>query len=261
MPFAEPNKEGSDLSQHDPLQSIVLHLLPGVPALAAYAVFAAILVPRGWPHLLPLMMAITFAEVPVAWGVMVYLGRREPRGFSWKTLLLYRTAVPIWQYVAIGVPLILFSMILIGGVGPQVQDAIVPRFFAWLPEWFVLSPSPDSMLRLSRTALLAVWVFSFVSLTVLGGLTQEVYFRGFLLPRMTRMGAWAPAANALLFAIFHFVAPWHWGVFFLMVLPWSYVVWWKRSLRLGIFVHSGMLLLQWVGMTLLVFGVVEIPGS
>lgn len=47
MHFAEPNREGSDLSQHNPLQSITLHLLPGVPALGAYAVFAAILVPRG----------------------------------------------------------------------------------------------------------------------------------------------------------------------------------------------------------------------
>ena len=44
-----------------------------------------------------------------------------------------------------------------------------------------------------------------------------------------------------------------------MVLPWSYLVWWRRSVKFGFFIHVGMLALQWLGMTMMVFGLV--PSS
>ena len=46
-----------------------------------------------------------------------------------------------------------------------------------------------------------------------------------------------------------------------MVLPWAYLVWWKRSVKIGLFVHVGMLALQWLGMTMILFGVVPVPAS
>ena len=46
-----------------------------------------------------------------------------------------------------------------------------------------------------------------------------------------------------------------------MVLPWAYLVWWKRSVKLGLFVHVGMLVLQWLGMTMMMFGLVPVPAG
>jgi hypothetical protein len=74
------------------------------------------------------------------------------------------------------------------------------------------------------------------------------------------MGNWAPAYNALLFSVFHLIAPWNWAGFFLMTLPWAYLVWWRRSIRIGLFVHIGMLTIQWIGLTLMVFGMVPKPS-
>jgi hypothetical protein len=81
-----------------------------------------------------------------------------------------------------------------------------------------------------------------------------------LLPRTQHMGRWAPAYNALLFAMLHTAAPWAWPGFFLMTLPWSYLVWWRRSVKIGLFIHIGMLALQWLGMTMVIFGFVEMPA-
>ena len=123
-----------------------------------------------------------------------------------------------------------------------------------------MRPDPDMFKTLSQGMLLALWALMFVSMIVVGGVTQELYSRGFLLPRTEHFGWWAPAFNALLFAIFHIIAPWSWAVFFLMSLPWAYVVWWRRSVKIGLFIHIGMLGLQWLGMTMVIFGFVEMPA-
>jgi uncharacterized protein len=67
---------------------------------------------------------------------------------------------------------------------------------------------------------------------------EEVYFRGFLLPRMRYLGGMAPAANALLFALQHFWQPYNWVLIFLLNLPLTYVVWWKRNIYIGMLLHG-----------------------
>ena len=122
-----------------------------------------------------------------------------------------------------------------------------------------MRPGPAMFASLSRELVFILWGLMLLGMVLLGGFTQELYSRGFLLPRMAHMGKIAPAYNALLFAVFHLIAPWNWLGFFLMTLPWAYMVWWRRSSKIGLFIHVGMLALQWVGMTMVLFGVVPMP--
>lgn len=254
-----PATGGLAVPQHSLSRSIALHLLPGVPGLIAYAIASAFLSARGLPNIFALYVAIVFAEVPVLWAVMIQQGRKEQGRLDWKSLLPFRSPLPIWQYVVIGVPLILFSVIMTGAVAPAMGPALRGALFAWVPDWFVMEFSPQLFSQLSRSTLILMWVFGFVSTVVLGGPTQEIYFRGFLLPRMETLGRWGPGLNALLFAVFHLVSPWSWPAFFIMVLPWAYLVRWKKSLRLGVFIHVGMLFVQSLLMALVVFGLVPLP--
>jgi len=43
---------------------------------------------------------------------------------------------------------------------------------------------------------------------ILGPLVEELYFRGYLLPRLHRFGIWAPLINISLFAAYHLWKPW-----------------------------------------------------
>ena len=54
---------------------------------------------------------------------------------------------------------------------------------------------------------------------VAGPITEELYFRGHLLPRLERYGRWAPVINTALFAIYHFFSPWRYPAIFLGFLP------------------------------------------
>ena len=39
-------------------------------------------------------------------------------------------------------------------------------------------------------------------------MVEEMYFHGYLLPRISRLGAWAPLVNTVLFSLYHFFTPW-----------------------------------------------------
>ncbi len=242
-------------------RAALLQVLPGVPTLLAYVVLAAILVPRGWPNILALMLAVLLAEVPVSWTIMVRQVRRESeRRFTLADAFPWRERIPFWVYLVVGVPLVLLSMIMIAAVGPAIDRALLAGPFGWVPEWFAMRPDPELFATLPRGRVHVIWALMLVSFVLVGGVTQELYSRGFLLPRMAGLGAGAPALNAALFAMFHLVAPWSWPAFFLMTLPWAYVVWWRRSVKIGLFIHVGMLFLQWLLLTALAFGIVEPPA-
>ncbi len=250
-----------ETTRMSPRQAAMLQLAPGIISLPVFALLAWILAGNGIPNIFALALTILVVEVPVCWAIMLKYVRKENGGqFSFAKAFPWSASIPWWQYLLIGLPLILFSSFMIVGIGPRVEGVLLHSVFAWVPEWFVMRLDPGMFTTLSQNMLMTLWVLMFVSMVVAGAATQELYSRGFLLPRTQHFGWWAPAFNALLFAIFHLIAPWGWPVFFLMTLPWAYFVWWRRSVKIGLFIHVGMGVLQWLGMTMVMFGFVSLPG-
>lgn len=75
---------------------------------------------------------------------------------------------------------------------------------------------------------------------LLGPVVEELYFRGYLLPRMERMGRWAPLVNVTLFSLYHFWSPWQVMARIVGLGPTVYAVRWKRNVYLGIVVHCAL---------------------
>ena len=71
----------------------------------------------------------------------------------------------------------------------------------------------------------------------LGPIVEELYFRGYLLPRMEWMGRWAPLVNVSLFSLYHFWSPWQMLGRILALAPTVYAVRWKENIYLGMVVH------------------------
>jgi hypothetical protein len=62
--------------------------------------------------------------------------------------------------------------------------------------------------RYPRSALLLT-CGAYLLLNVLAGpIVEELYFRGYLLPRLSRFGRKAPLLETLLFTVYHFWQPW-----------------------------------------------------
>lgn len=237
----------------------VLHLAPGIAAFAAYAAFARVTAVNSWPSILALAFASVLVEAPTAWLLMVARERAGGKSVSVSSLFPWNRPVRWSTYAFIGGPIMLFSLMTMAALNPVMESSLIHTVFSWVPDWFVLRGDPAALLVQSEGVRLILWVMALL-MAVVGGGTQELYFRGYLLPRMEFLGARAPWLNAAGFAVFHLIAPWSWGVFFLVALPWSLLAWWKRSVRLVLFVHLGMLMLQWAILTVIVFGFVSIPA-
>jgi len=65
----------------------------------------------------------------------------------------------------------------------------------------------------------------------------RIYFRGFLYPRMGWMGKATPFVNTLLFSICHFWSTWQMITRFIAILPFCFVVYRKKNIKIAIIVH------------------------
>jgi hypothetical protein len=96
----------------------------------------------------------------------------------------------------------------------------------------------EDFARYSTAALVITWVLGFVVNGIAGPMVEEVYFRGYLLPRISRFGVWAPLINTVLFSIYHFFTPWQNVGRILGLLPLVYAAWWKRSIYVSMGAHA-----------------------
>lgn len=241
-----------------PAQAAGLQLAPGAANLIVFTMLAWWFGRLGFPPFMALALAILFAEVPLSWWIMKRRTMHETGGrFDLAVTFPWRAKIPWWQYLVLGLPVILFGTVVLGMVTPAWGAAIRHALDLTVPAWFLLEPDPETFASMSRAVLIAMWISTLVVFAGIGGITQELYSRGFLLPRTGSLGRLAPLFNAVVFAAFHLNAPWSWPGFALLALPWAYLTWWKRSVKIGLVGHVGMLFLQSVLMALVVFGLVS----
>jgi uncharacterized protein len=118
-------------------------------------------------------------------------------------------------------------------LGQPLNKVFVERFLSWLPQWYTL----QDFSGYSKGAVQLTLVCNLVLNGVLAPIVEELYFRGYLLPRMQRWGAFAVVGNTVLFSLYHFWQPYVYVTLVIALLPMIYLVWKTRDLRLAILTH------------------------
>jgi len=215
---------------------LVLHLAPGALATVVFVLLEGPLESAGYPPLASLLVAIVLVIIPFELGVIVRAGQREWPGGGWLASVSYRMPMRARDW-AILVPVLLVAAILGFGLLSLIEQPILDALFGWLPTWFVKPVPVDSVGQYSASAW-TVTLIGYAALNVIAGpVTEELYFRGYLLPRMSQFGRWAPLLNVVFFSLYHFFSPWQFLSRIAGVAPFAYAVWWKRNVYLGMAVH------------------------
>ncbi len=217
--------------QHSLTRTVVLHLLPGALMVAFYVLAAPVVRSLGFPSLMAIYLAILFVLIPFELGYLFY--RAQKKGSSLGSVVLYREPVPRGQLVALVLGLLAWSGIFYMLIYPPLDTFFIENVFFWLPDSFFLA---EDFARYSTAALLLTWTFGLVVNAIVGPVVEELYFRGYLLPRISRFGAWAPLLNTVLFSLYHFFTPWNVGRI-AALLPMVAAVHWRRSIAISIAVH------------------------
>jgi membrane protease YdiL (CAAX protease family) len=220
--------------QHALPLSILLHLLPGAIVTLCYILLVPPLLAMGINNLITLNLLALTVLVPIELGILYRAGLLQNGKASLKGIVLYREKLPAWQLIVLAL-ITLFWIGLVSLTLTKVFDPLIQKnLFGWLPAWFPLDTNFSAMPRGSLIATLAT---SLVCTSWLGPVVEELYFRGFLLPRLSRFGAWAPVINGILFTLYHFFTPWAFVERVIMVIPMAWLVQKKRNIFITIIAH------------------------
>jgi uncharacterized protein len=217
-------------------QTVLLHLGPGLVTLLLFLGMARLL----WSFQLPSFLALSITLLCVfalILGYLLYQNTRLSGRPGLGAVIDYRQPIPWWQHVVFFVALFGWSLIWLALLGPAIDDAIRTRMFAFVPAWFMPDEIEQNFAGYSRPVRIITWCSLLVAYTF-GAIVEELYFRGYLLPKMARFGRWAPLFHSTLFAIYHLETLWQTPTRLIAVLPGVYLVWWKRNIWISMIWHT-----------------------
>jgi membrane protease YdiL (CAAX protease family) len=216
------------IEKHSTNQSLVLHLLPGVLVGGFYFLARQPVAQMGYPSFFALLLAFALILIPVELGFLFVQGKKKTGRFTLKGIVSYGNSIPGWQYIVW--PICIF--VVIGAIFTLLKpvDAFLQNgLFFWMPD---LNDGLDG--NYSRTILIVTYSMSLLFNVFLAPLVEELYFRGYLLPRM--QGRFAPLLHSFLFAAVHVFTPWMMITRTLGLLPLVFGVK-KKNIYVGMIVH------------------------
>jgi membrane protease YdiL (CAAX protease family) len=234
---------------------MLLHLLPGALATIAYLILAPIGERLGFPSFLVLLLAAVCFALSFELGCLFREGKRRNSRFSLKGVILFRESLPTWQILVMALVLMLWLVFVAAIINPPLEIKIIDSLFSWVPTVYFFNSFADHIADYSRPTLILSALVLVVVNGIIGPIVEELYFRGYLLPRISQLGRWAPLFNSVLFSVYHFFSPWQNPLRILAFTPVFYAVWWKKNIYIGIIVHCLGNLVGSMGVLLLALSV------
>jgi uncharacterized protein len=188
------------IEKHSTAQSVILHLSPGILVGAFYFLALQPVVRMGYPSIFALYLAFAFVLVPFELGFLLYQGKKMTGRFTLQSIISYRNPIPWWQYF-VWVSIIFVIVGAIMTLFKPVDSFLQKNLFFWMPD---LNSGLDG--NYSKSILIVTYSMSFIFNVFFGPIVEELYFRGYLLPRMK--GKFAKLFHSFLFAAAHVFTPW-----------------------------------------------------
>ena len=225
------------MEQHSLLKSVILHLVPGLFILLIVLIASPIVINLNWPEDVVIIAGIGFVLIPLELGYLLYRAKHKSGRLSLKSVVLYRNSISVWKYILWTVPIMDWILFVFGVISPPIDKYLIENVFWWLPDSLIGDAETGPH---SQSTLLTIWFLVFLCNGIFGPLVEEFYFRGYLLPRISRYGNWAPVINAVLFSLYHFFSPWQNPARIIALLPMVYAVYRSKNIYIGIIIHCGI---------------------
>ncbi|GCE31036.1 hypothetical protein KDA_65200 [Dictyobacter alpinus] len=224
-------KEIAAAEQHSLLRTILLHLVPGAIIYLIFVLTAPLFEHWGYPGLMGLLLGATLVLFPTL-AELYRLGKKRNGKLSLQGIMLYRQPMPWWQYAGFTLLALLYALVVtIVIFNPFIQPAIT-NWFSWWPAY-----EARTVLGHYASGHLLITEIFYVILNTLYPIIEEIYFRGYLMPRISRFGKWTPWISITLFSLYHLWQPWNNLLNVASLWPLSFLSWKKRNVYLAISIH------------------------
>lgn len=214
--------------------SIMLHLVPGMINAVAYFLFVPIVTYYGFPNTVANYLMVLITLIPMQLGILFVTAHRKQGTYNFLKLIPWLKKSRLKEYL-IFIPIMAIWAIIISAVLSPLETRLLNNVFAFIPSNMVIDTYDAS--EISRNMIIFMVISGLITNGLLAPIMEEIYFRGYLLPRIDASKKKAVVLNAVLFSLYHFFTPWAFFSRVLMMIP---LYWWvakKENIRFSIIAH------------------------
>ncbi len=221
------------IKRHTLFQTIVLHLFPGVLIASFYLIVAKPVQDMGFPTLAALILSAIFVLIPVELGIIFWVKRKSSNRITFKSIIKSAKLNKL-EYLLYIIGLIIFMGVIVILLEP-IDLFLESNIFPFFPDNLKLSMGLSS--DYSGTILFFTYLIGMIVLAIISPIIEEIYFRGYLLPRIPKLKGFDKVLHSFLFACYHMWTPWMIVSRTIFMIPLIYVVSYKKNLYVAFFVH------------------------
>ena len=229
-------RDPTAVERHELWRAILLHLVPGLLLGLFIVVAVPVLERRELDPIFALFLGIALVPVPIELGYLAWYARRTTGSWSPLAAVAYRERLPWRQVTKLAGGLAAWFTAVLAIWVAVAQRWVADTLFAWMPAAIRHFADMEGHAP-TGVALFALLVIAFLFNGIAGPVTEELYFRGHLLPRLEHHGDAAPLISTVLFALYHVWTPWRWPMIIVGFLPLARQVRRRRNLQLAIATH------------------------
>lgn len=208
------------------------------------------------PHILLFCILGTFILVPIELGIILSGSKSEYGAYSLKSALKGQEKMPDWKILIIaliffGVAGLLSAFIapvenqIFAGMRAAVLDHLPPGF-----DW----TNYEYLKSFSKPILIFTCIYYGVFNVLIGPITEELFFRGYLTSHYKKQSWFTPILIAILFSLYHFWLPFNNVFRILAFAPVAYVAYKKKNIYISICFHCFCNLFSVINFVLAVLG-------
>lgn len=228
---------------------IVLGLFPGLMTILVAIVFANPFLGLNLPLLLVGIIAMAgLGNVPTELCILKIIACKENRKI--KDIILYKNKTSMKKYILSIVITFIFAgtvFVLFEPYENKLWDYF--KIFDFIPDWF--RSDKINMQEYNNMKIIVV-LYYFLN-GFIAPFVEEIYFRGYLLPRMGSFGKFAPLLNVIIFSLYHLFSPWQIITRIIALTPMAYSVWMNKDVKIGIMAHCLLNIVGNIGMIMFLF--------
>ena len=208
------------------------------------------------PHVLLFCILGTVILVPMELGVILSASKRENGVYSFKSAVDGQEKLPLWKILIIAFAFFGLAGLLSAFVAPienQIFAEIRASVLNNLPKGFDWT-NIEQLKSFPRPILIFTCVYYCIFNVLIGPITEELFFRGYLTSHYKKQSSITPILITVLFSFYHFWLPFN-NIFRIFAFaPVAYVAYKKKNLYVIICFHCLCNLVSSIGFVLAVLG-------
>lgn len=208
------------------------------------------------PHILLFCILGTFFLVPMELGIILLASKKEYGTYSLKSAFYGQEKIAIWRVQIIALVFFGITGLLSAFVTPienQIFAEMRSNILNNLPVGFNWT-NYEYLKMFSKKILIMSCVYYGVFNVLIGPITEELFFRGYLTSHYEKQNSFTPIIITVLFSLYHFWLPFNNVFRILAFAPVAYVAYKKKNLYIRICFHCFCNLVSVVSFVIEVLG-------